>query len=256
MYHSFGTGFYLLKDDRLTVGPYQGPVACQEMEKGNGVCWAAVTRKETLVVPDVNRFPGHIFCNSRSKSEITLPEVQRPDLFLDLFNGIGLGDQLIKTHIRKILKKELRVMCRQGDDGNYIQRRAQFFPDVLRGFDPVHYRHFDIHEYKVDLLALQNLDGLFTVLRQNRLVSCHFDQFGKQIPVGENIIHYQDFHIFHGSLIIPAACRGCLQLSGVNIIFSHAYHYFIYQECCSLYGTVMGINRIRFVDDLKRRNPG
>ena len=73
MDHYFWTGFYLLKDHRLTAGPYQGPVACQELEKGKGVCWAAVTRNQPVVVPDVNRFPGHIACDSRSASEITLP---------------------------------------------------------------------------------------------------------------------------------------------------------------------------------------
>ena len=73
MDHYFWTGFYLCGDNRLTVGPYQGPVACQELEKDQGVCWAAVNGKEPVVVPDVHAFPGHIACDARSRSEITLP---------------------------------------------------------------------------------------------------------------------------------------------------------------------------------------
>lgn len=73
MPHFFWTGFYLLKDQDLVVGPYQGPVACQVLERGAGVCWAGVERNETVLVPDVEQFPGHIACDSRSKSEIVVP---------------------------------------------------------------------------------------------------------------------------------------------------------------------------------------
>jgi L-methionine (R)-S-oxide reductase len=73
MDHYFWTGFYLLKAGKLTVGPYQGPVACQELEKDRGVCWAAVNGAAPVLVPDVHAFPGHIACDSRSRSEITLP---------------------------------------------------------------------------------------------------------------------------------------------------------------------------------------
>jgi L-methionine (R)-S-oxide reductase len=73
MDYYFWTGFYLLKEGKLTVGPYQGPVACQELEKDKGVCWAAVNTRAPVLVPDVHTFPGHISCDSRSKSEITLP---------------------------------------------------------------------------------------------------------------------------------------------------------------------------------------
>ena len=69
----FWIGFYFLHDDKLIVGPYQGPVACQELKKGKGVCWAAVEKKQTIVVPDVDKFPEHIACDSRSKSEIVVP---------------------------------------------------------------------------------------------------------------------------------------------------------------------------------------
>ncbi len=69
----FWTGFYLLDKGELIVGPYQGPLACQILEKESGVCWAGIREKKTIVVPDVHKFPGHIACDSRSNSEIVLP---------------------------------------------------------------------------------------------------------------------------------------------------------------------------------------
>lgn len=69
----FWCGFYRLVDGELIVGPYQGPVACQVLSKNKGVCWACVNEKKTVVVPDVHKFPGHIACDSRSKSEIVVP---------------------------------------------------------------------------------------------------------------------------------------------------------------------------------------
>ena len=69
----FWCGFYLLDNGELIVGPYQGPVACQLLAKDTGVCWAAIEAKETIIVPDVHQFPGHIACDSRSKSEIVVP---------------------------------------------------------------------------------------------------------------------------------------------------------------------------------------
>jgi GAF domain-containing protein len=69
----FWTGFYLFNDGELIIGPYQGPVACIKLKKDTGVCWAGVNRKETVIVPDVHKFPGHIACDSRSNSEIVVP---------------------------------------------------------------------------------------------------------------------------------------------------------------------------------------
>jgi len=71
--HFFWTGFYILDRGELTVGPYQGTLACLILAKNQGVCWAAVARRETVVVPDVHQFPGHIACDSRSRSEIVVP---------------------------------------------------------------------------------------------------------------------------------------------------------------------------------------
>ena len=70
----FWTGFYLLSNDnRLLVRTYQGPVACMELDKNSGVCWAGINKNETIIVIDVEDFPGHIACDSRSKSEIVVP---------------------------------------------------------------------------------------------------------------------------------------------------------------------------------------
>ncbi len=81
----FWVGFYFIKGNELVLGPYQGPVACTRIQLTKGVCGAAATQKETIIVPDVDKFPGHIACSSLSKSEIVIP----------LFNGdkvIGVLD--------------------------------------------------------------------------------------------------------------------------------------------------------------------
>jgi len=69
----FWSGFYLLVDNQLLVGPYQGSVACLKLAKDTGVCWAGINTGETILVPDVEKFPGHIACDSRSRSEIVVP---------------------------------------------------------------------------------------------------------------------------------------------------------------------------------------
>jgi L-methionine (R)-S-oxide reductase len=66
-------GFYLVKNDELVLAPFQGPVACTRIRKGRGVCGAAWQQAQTLVVPDVEKFPGHIACSSLSRSEIVVP---------------------------------------------------------------------------------------------------------------------------------------------------------------------------------------
>jgi GAF domain-containing protein len=68
----FWCGFYFVHSDKLVVGPYQGPVACQVLQD-SGVCLAAVGQNQSIVVPDVHKFPGHIACDSRSNSEIVVP---------------------------------------------------------------------------------------------------------------------------------------------------------------------------------------
>lgn len=66
-------GFYMVKDGELVVGPFQGPVACTRIRKGKGVCGTSWQEQKTLIVPDVEAFPGHIACSSLSKSEIVVP---------------------------------------------------------------------------------------------------------------------------------------------------------------------------------------
>lgn len=69
----FWVGFYRVKDGQLVLGPFQGPVACTRIARGRGVCGTAWAESRTLVVPDVDAFPGHIACSSRSRSEIVVP---------------------------------------------------------------------------------------------------------------------------------------------------------------------------------------
>jgi L-methionine (R)-S-oxide reductase len=69
----FWTGFYRVCGDRLIVGPYIGTVGCLQIEFGRGVCGTAAAKRETVIVPDVNQFPGHIACDANSKSEIVVP---------------------------------------------------------------------------------------------------------------------------------------------------------------------------------------
>ena len=113
MDHFIWTGFYLLKSDKLIVGPYQGPVACQELEKDSGVCWAALNGAAPVVVPDVHAFPGHIACDARSQSEITLPVFNQKgeivaifDVDSDRLKSFTKVDQLALTGIIEMIYKE------------------------------------------------------------------------------------------------------------------------------------------------------
>ncbi len=73
MENFFWTGFYCLRNNKLIVRTYQGSIACMELKKDTGVCWASINSNKTIVVADVEKFPGHIACDSRSKSEIVVP---------------------------------------------------------------------------------------------------------------------------------------------------------------------------------------
>jgi GAF domain-containing protein len=99
-------GFYLVKNDELVLGPFQGPVACTRIKKGRGVCGAAWQNKETLIVPDVTKFPGHIACSSLSKSEIVIPLIKDGEVFgvLDV-DSMSLSDfdNVDKKYLENIL---------------------------------------------------------------------------------------------------------------------------------------------------------
>ena len=76
----FWVGFYIVKDRELVVGPFQGPVACTRIRKRRGVCGTAWEKAETIIVPDVEKFPGHIACSSLSKSEIVVPVIRNKNV--------------------------------------------------------------------------------------------------------------------------------------------------------------------------------
>jgi len=76
IHEAFGfhwVGFYIVKDEQLVLGPFQGPIACTRIAKGKGVCGTAWARAETVLVPNVEEFPGHIACSALSKSELVIP---------------------------------------------------------------------------------------------------------------------------------------------------------------------------------------
>lgn len=76
-FNFFWTGFYIVKGDELVLGPFQGPIACTRIRIGRGVCGTAWKEARTLIVPDVEQFPGHIACSSDSKSEIVVPIIKQ-----------------------------------------------------------------------------------------------------------------------------------------------------------------------------------
>lgn len=108
MDYFFWTGFYLLNDNKLQVGPYQGPVACQELAKDKGVCWAGINKKETIIVPDVHKFPDHIACDSRSKSEIVIPVFNVNGMIIGVLDidskELDSFDQVDAQELEKIIK--------------------------------------------------------------------------------------------------------------------------------------------------------
>jgi L-methionine (R)-S-oxide reductase len=80
----FWVGFYIVKNNELVLGPFQGPIACTRIGFGKGVCGAAWKEKKVMLVPDVEQFPGHIACSSASKSEIVLPAFKNGEVALVL----------------------------------------------------------------------------------------------------------------------------------------------------------------------------
>jgi L-methionine (R)-S-oxide reductase len=90
-------GFYLVKKDELVVGPFQGPVACTRIRKGKGVCGTSWAKAETIIVPDVEKFPGHISCNSLSRSEIVVPVIHNNEVVAVLDADSSQYDQFDST---------------------------------------------------------------------------------------------------------------------------------------------------------------
>ena len=98
-------GFYIVKENELVLGPFQGPIACTRIKKGKGVCGTAWEQMKTIIVQDVNQFPGHITCSSLSKSEIVLPLIRNNEVVavLDvdhsLYASFDKTDELFLTEI-------------------------------------------------------------------------------------------------------------------------------------------------------------
>lgn len=107
MAYFFWTGFYFISSGELTVKTYQGPLACQVLQKHTGVCWAAIDQKKTIVVPDVHQFPGHIACDSRSQSEIVIPVKNRNGEITGVLDvdseSLGSFDQTDAEWLEKIV---------------------------------------------------------------------------------------------------------------------------------------------------------
>lgn len=101
----FWIGFYLVKDGELVLGPFQGPVACTRIQKGKGVCGAAWEQEQTVLVPNVDLFAGHIACSSLSKSEIVVPLFKNGEVVgvLDVDSDeLDAFDQIDKKHLEKL----------------------------------------------------------------------------------------------------------------------------------------------------------
>ncbi len=90
-------GFYLVKGEELVLGPFQGPVACTRIKKGRGVCGTSWQKAQTLIVPDVEKFPGHIACSSLSRSEIVVPAIRNGEVAAVLDVDSELLDQFDET---------------------------------------------------------------------------------------------------------------------------------------------------------------
>jgi len=106
----FWVGFYIVKDEELVLGPFQGPVACTRIKKGRGVCGSSWAQMQTLIVPDVEKFPGHIACSSLSKSEIVLPVIRNGqvvavlDVDSDTYDSFDKHDQQYLQQVVDLLK--------------------------------------------------------------------------------------------------------------------------------------------------------
>lgn len=106
-------GFYFIKDNRLYLGPFQGKVACTVINLGTGVCGSSAQSKETIIVDDVDSFPGHIACDSNSKSEIVVPLVKENQVFgvLDIdshkYSSFNLHDKMYLEMICRTVTEKL-----------------------------------------------------------------------------------------------------------------------------------------------------
>ncbi|MDM1295048.1 GAF domain-containing protein [Sphingobacterium sp. N143] len=106
-FNFFWVGFYLIDGEELVLGPFQGPVACTRIKKGKGVCGSAWAQESTLIVPDVEQFPGHIACSSLSKSEIVLPVWKQGKIIgvLDVdSSALNSFDEIDEKYLTQVLQ--------------------------------------------------------------------------------------------------------------------------------------------------------
>jgi GAF domain-containing protein len=105
----FWIGFYIVKQDELVLAPFQGPVACTRIKKGRGVCGSSWVEAKTLIVPDIEKFPGHIACSSLSKSEIVVPVISNNkvaavlDVDADVYDQFDETDKLYLEEIVRLI---------------------------------------------------------------------------------------------------------------------------------------------------------
>jgi GAF domain-containing protein len=100
-------GFYIVKQNELVLGPFQGPVACTRIKKGRGVCGTSWAQAASLIVPDVEKFPGHIACSSLSKSEIVVPLIKNNEVMAILdadSSNYDEFDNTDKRYLQEIVK--------------------------------------------------------------------------------------------------------------------------------------------------------
>lgn len=112
-FHFWWVGFYRVIGNELVLGPFQGPVACTRIKKGRGVCGTAWQEKKTIIVPDVDKFPGHIACSSLSKSEIVVPIFNDNEVVavLDIDSEkLNCFDEVDKKWLEKIVEFNKMIM--------------------------------------------------------------------------------------------------------------------------------------------------
>jgi L-methionine (R)-S-oxide reductase len=112
-FNFFWVGFYLVDENQLVLGPFQGPLACTRIQLGKGVCGSSWQKKQTLIVPDVEKFPGHIACSALSKSEIVVPAINQNnqvvfvlDVDSEMLNNFNKEDQNGLEQIVSIIVKK------------------------------------------------------------------------------------------------------------------------------------------------------
>jgi len=111
LYHKipyiFWVGVYLHHNNRLTVGPYQGPLACQELPYPEGACWYSVINRQPLVISDVKKFQGHIACDPRSKSELVIPLLTSKDI---IYGVLDIDSNILNAFDKDDLDAVLKIV--------------------------------------------------------------------------------------------------------------------------------------------------